>query len=164
MTYAAEDQLPSWTKKDFLYHYKHKKSQIVKLHEIGHLEKVIYHAKTYNQAEADGGTIFQRVEKDVIKNARKNGEGSFSYDFINSYEFQPIIFSVGGATVSGAGIVNVIDKEDFWLVTTYINYSFLDYFTDPYDLWDFFPIDINTGDPYYITGSWKTSIEAIIKK
>ena len=167
VTYAAEDQLPSWTKKDFLYHYHYKNGVGVTLPQIGHLNNVIQHAKTYNQIRQNGGgTIFERVVKDVIKNARKNGEGVFRYTFNNSYEFQPIIFSLGSSTIRGSGYGRVIDKGRFWLVLIKVNYVFIDSFKRPYDIYDtgIWPLTLETGIPYSVTGNWTTSIEALIRK
>lgn len=163
VTFAAPDNTPAWTREDFFYHYNHGEGKMVRLSEIGHLQDIINHARTYNQG---GGSIFKRVENGVFEQARQNGEGSFSYDFLNSYEFQPVVFEIGGATVAGVGSVNVVDKGEFWMIVADLDYAFSDKFTRPYDVYDtgIWPLTIETGTPYYITDEWSTRLEAIIKK
>lgn len=163
VTYAAPDVVPAWTREDFFYHYNHGKGKNVRLSEIGHLQSIIDHARTYDQG---GGSIFKRVENEIFEKSRQSGEGTLPYHFINSYEFQPIIFEIGGATVAGSGFINVVDKGDFWLITADLSYTFLDIFIHPYDVYDagIWPLTIDTGTPYPISGEWSTRIEAIIKK
>ena len=136
---------------------------MVQLQDIGHLQNIIEHARSYDQG---GGSIFKRVEKDIIRQARENGIGSFYYNFNNSYEFQPAVFEIGGATVEGAGMVKVTDKENFWQINVDIDYAFFDRFTKPWDYADtgLWPLTINTGDPYPILGNWTTQIEILVKK
>lgn len=163
VTFSEVDVLPAWTREDFFHHYNHGKGKMVRLSEIGYLQNIINHARGYDQG---GGSIFERVEKDIFEKSHESGEGSFAYDFINSYEFQPAIYEIGGATVAGAGIRNVEDRGEFWMVTANVNYAFSDQFTRPYDIYDtgVWPLTLNTGTPYYITGGWSTRIDAIIRK
>ncbi len=163
VTSAVNDKFPSWTREDFFHHYNNEKGRMVRLSEIGHLQNIIDHAKSYNQG---GGTIFERVEKDVFKKAHENGVGSFPYYFRNSYEFEPVVFEIGGATVSGSGMIHAINKGNFWIINANVDYAFSDEFTRPYDYYDIdmWPLTVNTGEPYHITDKWSTKIEAVIRK
>lgn len=162
VTSAINDKLPAWTREDFFNHYHYGKYKMVRLSEIGHLQNIIDHARTYDQG---GGSIFEKVEKDIFEKARQNGEGSFPYHFRRSYEFQPAVFEIGGATVAGAGNVKVTKKGRFLIISVDLIYTFSDVFTDPYDYGDIIPGEFNPfGNPYHITDRWSTKIEAIIKE
>lgn len=163
VTFAMPDSTPAWTREDFFYHYKHGGGKTVRLSEIGHLQNIINQARTYDQG---GGSVFKRVENEIFEKSRQSGEGTFPYDFLNSYEFQPAIFEIGGATVAGAGVVNVANKGKFWMITADLDYAFSDRFIHPYDVYDtgIWPLTIDTGTPFYITGEWGARLEAIIKK
>ena len=155
VTSSAGDTSSAWTRDDFINHYNHGRGEMVRLSEIGHLQNVIDHAKD---------VLFGRVEDQIFEEVRQNGGDNFSYHFRNSYEFEPVIFEIGGATIAGSGLVDVVDKKKFWMITADLNYAFSDFFNDPYDYFDIFPWDINTGTPYHITDGWDTRLEAIIKK
>jgi len=163
VTFAASDSPYAWKRDDFFYHYNHGNGVTVRLSEIGRLQDIINHAKTYDQG---GGSIFKRVDNDIFKQARQNSTGSFSYSFTNSYEFEPVVFEIGGATVEGAGTVDVIDCGEFWQISADIDYAFQDEFIHPYDVYDtgIWPLTIDTGNPYYIKDEWSTHLETLIRK
>ena len=62
VTYAAPDALPAWSGARFGAHYFLGGGTPVFLHEIGHLQNVINHARTYDQVDAGGGTLFYLLE------------------------------------------------------------------------------------------------------
>lgn len=125
------DDMPAWEDKDFLQHYFTGHGQSVTLHQIGHLQTVIFVAEEVDQSN---GSIFERVEDQICTKARAVGAGSFPYSFRNSYEFEDYIYSIGGATVGGSGKVNVEDNDDYLLITAEMDYYFRDVFTDAFSI------------------------------
>lgn len=131
ITSAVRDVLPAWTHADFVFYYLFGGGKTVQLSDIGHLQKIIDNARTQDQAHLEGGgTIFERVESQVIEKARQNGEGSFPWHFDNSYNFKPAAYEFGKAGLQGKGVVQVVDRETFWMITADIDYHFYDTFTD----------------------------------
>jgi hypothetical protein len=58
-----------------------------------------------------------------------------------------------------------VNKEEFWVIATNLNYAFSDNFTDPYDVYDKIPGESNPfGTPYHITDGWTAHFKAVIKK
>ena len=170
VTSIVNDLLPSWSREDFLKYFfseERKKRQgsamdMVTLSEIGHLQNVIDCAKFYNQGE---GSIFERVENEICEKAQRIGSGLLPYYFENSYEFGDYVWALGGATVKGTGQISVTVKDEFLIIAANIVYHFSDIFSDPYDIYDVIPGEINFGGvPYHIRDTWSTNFEAIIKK
>ena len=162
VTSAAVDSETAWVREDFFHHYRHANGKMVRLSEIGHLHSIINHAQIYDQG---GGSVFERVEKNIIRQARERGEGVFPYHFINSYQFQPALYELGNTTIRGDGSMSIKAEGHFLVITANVNYALSDMFTDPYDPYDNIPGEINIdGIPYAITGEWVTHIEAIVKK
>lgn len=159
----GDDRTP-WTREELFDYYKNGKGETVSLHEIGHLQNIINCATTLSQK--GGGTLFERVSWDICRKARQAKGGSFLYSFRNSYEFEPYVFEIGGATVGGNSEVHVIEKEGYLIISANIYYNFSDLFNNPYDYFDKFPIpyDPKNKYPFMITEDWKMSLEAIIKK
>lgn len=157
LTRAAQDKIPAWTHDDFFNHYKNGDGKGVLLSEIGHLQSVINSAKV---------KVFPEVEEQIYEKARRLGDGTYPYRYIDSYSFHLTVFHIGGATVSREGQMTVTEQGDFLIVKANIDYHFHDRFTDPYDL-----INVTDGEydpqgtkPYDIDDTWSTYIDAIIKK
>lgn len=121
VTSAVSDVLPAWTRADSVFYYLWGESTTVQLSDIGLLQKVIDRAREI---------VFPRVEAQIIEAARKNGKGSFPWNFRNSYDFKPAFWPLGRATLEGKTSVNVVDKGQFWVITADIDYFFSDTYTD----------------------------------
>jgi len=175
VTYAAPDVLPAWTEAQFLSHYFFGFGAPVFLEETGHLQNIINHAQTYDQVAAGGGTLFGRVQNQVIREARESGAGSIPIYFSRSYSFGELVWVIGDVNVIGNGLANVTEKEDFLIISADIKYYFNETFRDARDILNRIPdIDPATGESNYqelpggavykIIGEWRTRIEATIKK
>ena len=163
VTSAVNDAVKQWTREDFISHYLVGKGEDVSLSGIGHLKNVIHYAREYTQSES--GTIFERVERQVFEKAREYGQGVFIYSFENSYDLTSVAWEVGRAAVRGSARVSVRQREEFLIISAVVDYVFFDRFTDPVDRYNIIPGNFDfIGVPYDINGSWKTRIEAIIRK
>lgn len=154
----------TWNDDDLKYHYFNGSGRGLLLGHIGLLQGVINFSRTHTQK--DGGSIFDRVARKIIVEARQNGEGSFKVSFGTSYDFSEFLFSFGDSTIEGDAQVSVAEKGEFLIVTADVYYTFWDEYKDPFDIYDVFPIDVEApgGMPYKIMDVWSVRLEAIIKK
>jgi SPP1 gp7 family putative phage head morphogenesis protein len=77
------DIIPSWTLLDFVKHFYFGKGNPVRLQQIGHLQGLVdyYFYKIYR----DNRNTYERLNSQIIEQARKIRNGKFSYNFNNSY-------------------------------------------------------------------------------
>jgi SPP1 gp7 family putative phage head morphogenesis protein len=164
VTFAMPDATSAWNDDDLKYHYFNGNGRDLSLGHIGLLQGVINYART--QVQKSGGSIFDRVARKIFAEARLNGEGSFKSAFGTNYDFSGFLFSFGDSTVEGDAQVNVVEKEEFLIITAGIYYTFWDEYKDPFDIYDVIPVDIESpwGSPYKIMDAWSAHLEAIIKK
>jgi len=166
VTYAAPDSFPAWGNKELWHHYFHGGGAGVFLSDIGLLQKVINHSRSFDQSDIGGGSIFDRVARKIFIESRQKGEGTFATDFGRPYDFYDLLLSLGDSTVKGSAQVGVVDKGELLIVTADIDYTFQDEYKDPIDIWDLIPgtFELPGGWPYLITDKWNTRLEAIIRK
>src|SRR3990170_281985 len=174
-TFAMPDEGPAWGDVELAAHYMSGSGEDITLHEIGLLQQVIDYARTHDQAEAGGGTLFERVEKQIFKEARQNGEGVFTTAFDRgTYNFGGVVWAFGHVPVHGEMDVHVVEKNGFLIVTAAIYYHFEDYFR--VEAFNGEPEGERTIDPedrsvsvigtkaFYIRDTWSTRLEAPIRK
>ncbi|MDD9901481.1 MAG: phage minor head protein [Alphaproteobacteria bacterium] len=125
VTSAAHDEWPSWGNTGLAFHYRFGKGKPVTLSEIGHLKDVVSCAESHIQGEKGGGTVFQRVERKILAEARRKGHGKFISSFGSSYDFRSAVWSFGNATTKGNATVYVVPKAGFLTVTAKVIYVFL---------------------------------------
>jgi len=167
--YSAQDDTQSWGNIELAFHYKYGEGAPLTLHDIGLLQKVIENAKTFDQIEVGGGSIFKRVEKQIIREVRQKNKSAFKTSFQRGkYDFKNVVQSLGHVPMHGNMDINVVENGEYLIISAYIDYYFEDRFGDlsgDYDErtgnpgWD--PIG---AVPFYITDNWRTRLEAIIKK
>ncbi len=158
-----------WTTFDYTQHYRHGGGVPVTLHETGQLQNVIIYASTYSQPE--GGSIFNRFARDIFKEARQRGAGSFTKDFEGNYNMISIVTSFRTVSVGGTASVSVEDRGKFLIIHADIEYEFKDRYTDPGDWSDHSKdprgsdvIRDDFGIPYDITDAWSTTLTAMIRR
>jgi len=168
VTSAAADQGPPWDTWELSRYYFYGNGKPLRLEEIGLLGSVIDYAKTNDTGFIlSNGSIFERVENQIFKEARAKGNSAnFSGSWNPSYSFHGMVFAIGGATVKGSYSVETEDRGKFLIVRADIYYSFYDRFTDPLDILNRIPgeYELPGGQAFDITGEWKTQLNAIIKK
>ncbi len=114
-----------WSNTDFVNHYFNGGGRGVTLRQIGHSQKII------------AAFIDRRGEdlKDQIADAaRRARAGSVSDSFVNTYDMEGIVFSIGNTTIGGSfsgqsvtqnGIIDLVGNLDLYLK---------DEFADPLDV------------------------------
>ena len=136
--------------------YRNGKGEDKTLSQLGLLRKIkdaVQNNQEITKGKEGGGSIQER-----FINQMKAGEGM---SFLNSYDFTKVKFALGKATVGGTfdGTIHRNDNGTTHFDGT-ITYQFYDKFTDPYDLFNAIPLDLNPdGKPYTITGQWTVRIK-----
>ena len=137
-----------------LYHlYKSGKGKNVTLSQVG-LSSKIQKAVASNPAlTKNKGSVQSRFINQLKA-------GGASEKFERTYDFESVVFAIGGATVSGQFDGTVTKNENG---TTHIEgtitYSFHDTFTDPYDTFNVTAGEFNPdGKSYEITETWTVKI------
>ena len=69
--------------------------------------------------------VYRAVNNQIIAKALEKGEGTFIYDFNNTYDFQEdVLFTLGRSTISGVFVGDSIKKGEHSLVISgFISYS-----------------------------------------
>lgn len=159
------DKNNKWNWVDFLSHFYRGKGRSINLTDAGLLTDVINHAKS---------NIFERVEDQVERIAQAVGNGSFSDDFFQSYDFGSVSFSLGNSTVKGKITGSVLKQDKILIVMAKVEYSFYDQFTDPASLRQHGkagtsasekadPYTELLGAGYNIIGDWVTEITGTVE-
>ncbi len=127
VTSSVSDKFPAWTTDDFIGYYFFGGGNTILLSDIGFLQKTIDHVRKI---------IFPKVESQIIEEARRNGEGSFPWDFNRSYNFRPVIYEFGDSVVEGIANkgVKVIEQGQYLIITADIEYIYSDTFTDVFNI------------------------------
>lgn len=173
---SINDNPKKWTNKDFVDHYREGSGEGVTLSSTGYLANIIeYYSDTLG--------IYNRVNQQVVNAAIANGEGSFTYDFTNTYDFggifSGVLFSFGESTVSGIFIGDARKEKEYLVINGLITYDFYDEFADPgqfveiinaipgvdrEDATDLVGSFADTeGKIYSITDRWHTKFNATVK-
>lgn len=170
LTSAADDAPVKWRAQDFVAHALDDGGDVT-LQQIGQLHDIINH-----YAYALG--VFESVNGQVIRDARKVGDGPLSYSFSNSYDFRPVSYPHGGSVVQGLFIGHANFKDGMIKIDRLVDYSFDDIYTDPISLRQLINSTSNPaivsetwraitdggGRIYKVTGRWQTALHAQVKK
>ncbi|NDG04418.1 MAG: hypothetical protein EB121_03600 [Alphaproteobacteria bacterium] len=119
-----------WAWYHFVGHYYLGNGRDVHLIDVGQLHDIVVHAENFIQPELDH-SIFTRVQNQIIRHARNTKMQRLNGLFRRTYDFKPVSYVHGGATVEGtfSGAASVKDNE--LNIRATINYHFSDEFTDP---------------------------------
>lgn len=173
LTSTVNDSTSKWKIRDFVEH-AFKDPRAVTLSEIGHLQDIINHYAYHLGATG----IFDRVNRQIIDNARRSGSGYFTYPFSNHYSFRAVAFPYGESTVKGEFRGYVVRKGSLMRIDGAVEYLFEDEYTDPVDVRQY--LLAGTSDPaatreivryitdgggavYAITDQWQTAFHAEAK-
>lgn len=165
------DNPNKWGNRDFIEHYRTENNGDVTLSETGYLSDVIEHY-------SNNLGIYDRVNNQIIDEARVVREDSFIYSFGRPYEFGEVLLAIGGAMVNGIFVGDARVEDKFLVINGIITYEFKDKFSDPFQL-----IEITDGIPginrqeaeeivgdfvdfagysYNITDTWQTKFNATV--
>lgn len=125
------DRLPKWTDEHFALYYLFGKGETVQLSTTGNLKDII----DYYAYKIGNSGIYKRVNQQILERALIKDNGDFIYNFRNSYDFEPLLYVIGDASVDG-NFVGKIEKIEgnLWVVTGLVNYRFYDFFSDPFEI------------------------------
>jgi SPP1 gp7 family putative phage head morphogenesis protein len=141
-----------WDDTDFVWHYYFGGGRFRTLDQIGHLRQIAEYYAYHHGA-------FRRLSDQIADEARKKVSGPFTHDFWNTYDFKPIAFSYGSATVKGLFAGTVEERGSMLFIQGRSSFLFFDRFADPTG----HGIEPG-GTPYEITGNWITSFTAQVFK
>jgi len=145
LIYAQQDAAYKWQAADFLSHARGSATNVV-LQEIGQLHDVINHyAYTLG--------VYQRVNNDIVKAAKKILNGSVGWTFENSYDFEAVSYPHGDCTVGGVFTGVVTTRAKIMKVDGKVDHYFNDVFTDPIDLRE---IINGSSDPSAVSEVWRS--------
>ena len=164
----VDEGLNRWEWYDFVSYFYFGKGHPVRLSHIGHLQDVI------NQASKMGvNQVFERIEEQIIEQARRLQSGSFVGSSSNSYDFSKVSFVHGNSTVSTQYEGQVHPQQGALIINATIHYAFEDVFTDPLSIRErnlgtsTLSEAVNVhgelgGTPYRIYGVWTTALDALV--
>ena len=142
------DSADRWGNDDFIRYFFAGDGQEVTLSEIGHLRAIVNQYAYYDGAEG----AFRRLSNQIVKAAREQGNGQFSYVFDRSYDFSDVAFSHGKAVVEGNFEGTVSGHRGYLEVGGSINFRFRDVFSDPVGIRE---LVNDTSDPDAVTPAWR---------
>jgi len=141
---SQPDYSESWSTLDFLKHSYVSNGGVVTLAQTGHQQGVIDYY--LYEVIREGRNSLQRLNAQIVDEARKHPNGDFTYDFKNSYpEFFNYLKAFGGTTVGGAFIGTVQHQNGMMYIDGNIDFYFNDTFTDTASIRE--KITTGTSDP-----------------
>ena len=160
--------MKAWGDLDFFYHFYFGEGESKTLSSIGLLDQVKTRAET---------VAISRFKEQILEMAPDFPNSGFVLNFQRSYDFKPVVYSFGDATLEGefAGTVSSIGKGRM-KVSGSISIEFIDQFTDPLSIleilygsstspqvprWLAEAANIG-GTGFRLTGNWKEDFSATI--
>ena len=118
--------------------------------------------------------VIDRINAQIIDEAREVKSGTFSYEFVGTYQFEGYVYAFGKSVVEGEFLGSVRNENGMMYIEGNILYSYSDKFTDPADLrkigsgssaltpesWRWTELG---GSHYSITDSWVTRFKSEAK-
>jgi SPP1 gp7 family putative phage head morphogenesis protein len=147
-----DEGLDRWEWNDFIFWFYFGGGDTVTLWAIGHLKEIISHLEHF-VVDEKSNTIYERFQSQIVYKVRKLGEGDVYDDFYKSYDFKPVSYPHGNATIRGNFSGNAIQQGDYYIISGIIKYEFIDLFTDPARLRD--KIFNGTSDPQKVSEVWR---------
>lgn len=168
----TEDTGAAWSSRDFVRHYYNGRGRGITVRETGHLSSIV--AQYISE-------VSERLKENIARIARRHPNGTFSDDFVNTYNMTSIVFSIGDTTIGGRFTGNCVSEFGILTLSGQFEFYLEDEFADPTDVGVEIidlgetiyenihrPLDdylrgrpsgqqrlgIHTGEPYPITDRW----------
>jgi len=171
VTSIVDEGLHRWEWYEFVWHFYLGEGRQIRLSDVGHLQNIINRARQRKVEQ-----VFERLERQILQQARSIGSGQFTGDSSNTYDFSTVSSIHGGSKVITNYAGSVRKKGNALLIEVKINYFYEDEFTDPLSDRE---RNIGTSDPskyppgmplegeyggtlYRIYDSWSTELNAVV--
>ena len=119
------DSGPAWSSWDFVKHYYEGNGAGVTVRETGHLEDIV--AKYMEIAG-------RNLQNQIAAKSRQNRDGSFDYDFENTYNMTFAVFSIGDTTIGGTYSGSATEVGGMLTISGGIRFYLRVKFVDPLDV------------------------------
>lgn len=171
VTSIVDEGLHRWEWYEFLWHFYLGEGRQIRLSDVGHLQTIIDRARQRKVEQ-----VFERLERQILRQARTMGSGQFTGDSSNTYDFSTVSFIHEDSKVNTNYAGFVQRDGNALLIEVKIDYFFEDEFTDPVGIRE---RNIGTSDPskvppgvplegelggtrYRIYDSWSTELDAVV--
>lgn len=171
--YASQDILDGildaprpWSPEEFINHFYNGEGQALALMETGHQAGIINYFFYKLQR-------YEKINAQIINEARKQPSGLFEYDFNQSYSFGDYLYVFGGGKVKGLFNGSVLHENGKMIIHGSVSYEYSDEFTDPVNIRQNYQgnsgntdseiinfVSEMGGDRYFIFGKWDTIFNA----
>ncbi len=122
---GVTDSGTAWGSRDFIRHYYRGRGRAVTVRETGHLGRI---ASRYMEIAGD------RIKQQIAARARQNLNGTFDYDFVNTYDLTGTVFSIGNTTIGGTFAGNTSERLGTIEISGILEFYLNDEFADPLDI------------------------------
>ena len=146
---GVSDAGKAWENNDFTNHYWHGNGTGVRLRDTGNLTAVV---DEYQKI------VEENLLGQIADAARRNIDGTFSWDFRTTYQMQHIVFSLGDTTIGGIFRGQNESNKGVLRIRGDLSFFLYDEFADPIDI----GIELPGGTPYAIKDYWEGRADGII--
>lgn len=171
VTSIVDEGLHRWEWYDFVRHFYFGEGRQIRLSDVGHLQTIINCARQRKVEQ-----VFERLERQILRQARSIRSGPLTGDSSNSYNFSSVSYIHGDSKVLTNYAGSVRSEGNALRIEVKINYYFEDEFTDPARIRE---SNTGTSDPakvppgmplegevggtlYRIYDSWSTNLRAVV--
>lgn len=121
----ASDTAAAWSSRDFVRHYYNGRGRGVTVRETGHLSRIV--AQYMSE-------VSERLKGEIARAARRHPNGTFSNDFVNTYNMTGIVFSIGDTTIGGSFSGSATERNGVIFFLGQLEFCLKDEFADPLDI------------------------------
>lgn len=122
---GVSDTGSACSSRDFVRHYYQGRGRGVTVRETGHLRSVV---EQYLNAAR------RSLQDNIARMARENSNGQFSDYFVNTYNMETVVFSIGRTTVGGRFVGNSSEVSGLLAISGEFEFYLRDEFVDPLDV------------------------------
>ena len=95
VTSIVDEGLHRWEWYEFVWHFYVGGGKQIRLSDVGHLQTIINRARQRGVEQ-----VFERLERQILHQARSIGSGQFNGDTSRKYDFSTVSYIHGDSTVS----------------------------------------------------------------
>ena len=145
----VNDTGSQWSSEEFVNHYRTGNGRAVTLREIGHLIRVVNRYMSL---------VENKLKRQIADKARQNVGKYFNYPFVNTYQMQNDVFSIGDTTIGGLFYGTSKIQNALISIEGDLNFFITDEFADPMDI----GIELPGSNIYSIMDKWTGILEGRI--